>query len=289
MISCFLMGGLGNQLFQIFTTISLAMKHGNAFTFLNLDVLTDGSTATTVRYTYWKNILANLVPFLTNSYGYNILQKEKSFEHNELDITISPNDKILIQGYFQSYKYFQTNYNTIYKLLNFDNQKEVLKKKLQINSEYLDKEYLDNSISIHFRMGDYKKLTDYHPIMDYNYYEKSLSYIKSKITSDDINIIYFCEDEDIDIVNEIINKLKQNFTTYNFVSGNRNLEDWEQMLFMSCCHHNIIANSSFSWWAAFLNSWNDKIVCYPSKWFGHRIYHNTKDLCPPEWIKIKND
>ena len=76
------------------------------------------------------------------------------------------------------------------------------------------------------------------------------------------------------------------FPEYNFVRGDNSLQDWEQMIYMSCCHHNIIANSSFSWWAAYLNSRSDKIVCYPSVWFGPSANHDTSDLCPPEWIKI---
>jgi hypothetical protein len=56
---------------------------------------------------------------------------------------------------------------------------------------------------------------------------------------------------------------------------------------MSCCHHNIIANSSFSWWGAYFNSYIDKMVFYPSKWFGDTIKNDTRDLCPPEWIKIQ--
>ena len=282
MISCFLIGGLGNQLFQIFTTISLAISNKIKFVFINLETLTDGSPNTTIRYTYWKNILSRLIPFLTHEYEYNVIEKEKTFEYDEVNIISNTNDKILLIGYYQSYKYFETNYTTIYKLLNFDKQKEIVLKKIQLSADYLT-----NSISIHFRIGDYKKLIDYHPIMNYNYYENSLNYIKTKNTSDNINVIYFYEEEDIDAVNEIINKLKQQFTTYNFISVNKNLEDWEQMLFMSSCNHNIIANSSFSWWAAYLNSWNNKIVCYPSKWFGCKALHNTKDLSPPDWIKIE--
>jgi len=56
---------------------------------------------------------------------------------------------------------------------------------------------------------------------------------------------------------------------------------------MSCCQHNIIANSSFSWWAAYFNTNPNKIICYPEKWFGPQLsQHNTKDLFPPSWHKI---
>jgi hypothetical protein len=65
------------------------------------------------------------------------------------------------------------------------------------------------------------------------------------------------------------------------------MEDWQQLLLMSCCRHNIIANSSFSWWAAYFNNNPDKIVCYPDKWFGPQLSHNdTRDLCPENWNRI---
>jgi hypothetical protein len=278
MITCYLMGGLGNQLFQIFATISSAMIQHNKFVFLNSEALSQGNV--TIRYTYWKNLLSNLKPFLINSFDYDIVEKEKSFKYNELN-KYEPTTNIILHGYFQSYKYFQDNFKTIYRLLGFEKKKEILINKLQITNEYLS-----NSISMHFRLGDYKNLQQYHPIMDYEYYEKSLTYIKSKITTHNINVIYFCEEEDIDVISKTVNRLKEKFEDFTFVLVDKNLEDWEQMLLMSCCHHNIVANSSFSWWAAYLNSWSDKIICYPSVWFGPKAGHDTKDLCPPEWNKI---
>jgi len=56
---------------------------------------------------------------------------------------------------------------------------------------------------------------------------------------------------------------------------------------MSCCDDNIIANSSFSWWGAYFNDKPNKIVCYPSKWFGHNMNNDTRDLCPSSWKKIE--
>ena len=85
----------------------------------------------------------------------------------------------------------------------------------------------------------------------------------------------------------MIKKLKSKHTNFKFERGGAQLQDWEQMLLMSCCEHHIIANSTFSWWGAYLNMNPDKIVCYPKKWFNSES-HNTDDLFPEEWIKILN-
>ena len=141
---------------------------------------------------------------------------------------------------------------------------------------------------MHFRIGDYKKQQEYHPLATYEYYERALEYIQNTLTPDEkFTILYFCEDVDIEDVLATTNKLIIKFPNYNFIRGDNTLADWEQMLYMSLCHHNIIANSSFSWWAAYFNSRDDKIVCYPSVWFGEKANNDTKDLCPSEWIKIK--
>jgi hypothetical protein len=280
MITCNLMGGLGNQIFEIFATISYALKSHNNFKFLALDKLGEG--ATTIRYTYWNSFFSNLKPFLIHNLPnlHNCI-KENGFHYNELDINKMVNKDIIISGYFQSYKYFEANYPIICRLIGLDKMKDTLLNKLNLQVKDLE-----NYVSLHFRLGDYKKLQDYHPLATYEYYERSLNYIKKCKPNIDLNIMYFCEEEDIEDILIKINKLKEVFPNYNFNRGDKTLEDWEQMILMSCLNHNIIANSSFSWWGAYFNSWNDKIICYPSVWFGECANIDTKDLCPPEWIKI---
>ena len=147
-----------------------------------------------------------------------------------------------------------------------------------------NKEDFNNVISLHFRLGDYKNLQHCHPLATYEYYKNSLNFIKNKdSTNTQYKVLFFCENDDIDDVTNKINNLEKEFPHYTFVRGDNSLEDWEQLLLMSCCHHNIIANSSFSWWGAYFNSRADKIVCFPSVWFGPSCENDTKDLCPPEW------
>ena len=84
-----------------------------------------------------------------------------------------------------------------------------------------------------------------------------------------------------------IQALHKKFENIQFKKATDQLDDWEQLLLMSCCKHNIIANSSFSWWGAYFNDNNDKIVCYPSIWFGPKLADkDTSDLFPNKWHKI---
>jgi len=279
MLTCNLMGGLGNQIFQIFATISYSIKSKNPFKFLNVEVLGGGNI--TVRNTYWKTFFYQLKPFLIETLPQLNVIREKDFTYNELDINELSDNECMIYGYFQSYKYFENHFQTIYKLINLELMKNNLLDKIN-----LSKTFFTNTVSIHFRLGDYKKLQDFHPILSCEYYEKSLEYIELKMPTQKFVILYFCEDEDHEEVLLIVNKLSDKFQNYTFIRCDNKLEDWEQLLLMSCCEHNIIANSSFSWWAAYFNSNANKLVCYPDTWFGPSSNLDTKDLCPSEWVKI---
>ena len=265
MITCELMGGLGNQLFQIFATIAHAYKCQTKFYFLNVERLGN-------RNTFWTTFFHNLKKYLLPSFPTLHICGESEFAYHSIP-THTQHTKLF--GYFQSDKYFKNYYPEIYKLIGIEEMKNTLISKIKVDL---------NTISMHFRIGDYIYHKQCHPIIPYEYYENALFYFQQFSTP--FTIIYFCEDEDIQIVEETIYKLKQKFS-YEFIRGDNTLQDWEQMLYMSLCSHNIIANSTFSWWGAYFNN-KDKIVCYPSTWFGPQLsQHNTKDLCPEDWIKIQ--
>jgi hypothetical protein len=100
--------------------------------------------------------------------------------------------------------------------------------------------------------------------------------------------LFFCEKEDTAQVCQLVDKLHEIYPMVEFVKVDDSIEDWKQMILMSCCNDHIIANSSFSWWGAYFNDNIDKRVIYPSQWFGPVLQHNdTRDLCPSGWIKIE--
>jgi len=143
------------------------------------------------------------------------------------------------------------------------------------------------NISIHFRIGDYKFLQHSHNILPYHYYELALHTIIQKLPNENINVFVFGEQEDNDIVFHMIEQLKQKYPQIHFIKIDDNIPDWKQLLLMSCCDSNIIANSSFSWWGAYFNRNKRKIVCYPSVWFGPSLSHNyVGDMFPDTWTQI---
>lgn len=278
MITCDLCGGLGNQFFQIVATISYAIQLNSEYKFLNSET---SPSIFKPRNTYWNTFFSEIKGVIGDSFPDMVQIKQPDFKYYDMLELKEVKDKeinIKLIGYFQSYKYVEKNYQEIYKILDIEN-----KKQQTLESSNLTVNFLEDTVSLHFRMGDYKKLHWIYPIMNYNYFVKALNYIK--VTDTFSNILYFCEDEDINEVNTIICMLKEQFPN-NFMRC-PNLLDWEQMLMMSLCKHNIIANSSFSWWGAYLNSNENKIVCYPFQWFEQNVKHDTSDLCPNEWIKIE--
>jgi hypothetical protein len=291
MLTCNLQGGLGNQLFQIFTTIALSIKTNQSFFFINKHKLTSDTAAangTTVRYSYWDTFLSNMKPFIKDQDKLPKLElyfKEQSFSYDPSILINLLNNQQLVKmlvGYFQSSKYFDVYKDKIFQLLKIANKQLVMK------VLYETKINFDNTISMHFRLGDYKKYPEIYPILTTEYYTNSINYILSQSTNKNThkNILYFCEDDDFNDVLQIIIQLQQIYTELIFERADNTLADWQQMLLMSLCKDNIIANSTFSWWGAYFNTNPTKSVCYPAKWFHPKAGNNIEDLCPNDWTAI---
>lgn len=295
MLTCNLQGGLGNQLFQIFTTIALSLKTSNSFFFQNKYQLTNDADITngaTVRYTYWETFLSGLKPFIKEQDNLpfpDMIIKEKGFNHDPSIILNLLNNqqkvKILV-GYFQSHKYFDIYKKSLIKLLKIEGLQQLVYKKVE--SDIIGNIEFETSVSIHFRLGDYKKLQDYHPILSINYYINALKIVinKKKTIKPLKTVIFFCEDDDLNEVLEKVDELIEVFPELDFCRGGQGFCDWEQMMLMSLCSSNIIANSTFSWWGAYFNTNPTKNVCYPATWFGPRAGHDTSDLFPDDWIMV---
>lgn len=271
MLTCYLQGGLGNQLFQIFTTISYALTHKRPFTFTNKSQLD------TKRSTYWHSFLSSLAKF-TQTINYNHFLKisEKAFTYDKLPTSTA--ESIVLYGYFQSPFYFAEHAEAIFRLIRLDEQKTMVLKKIESYNLVLCQ-----CISVHFRQGDYKQLPQHYPLLTYEYYAKAVNYIQSKPQSI-TTLLIFCEQSDLPTVSPILKQLQATFPQLKLQMAPPTLSDWEQLLAMSLCSHNVIANSSYSWWGAYFNSNPEKIVCYPANWFGPKLQQNNiKDLCPTFW------
>ena len=201
MLTIELMGGLGNQLFQIITLMAYSKKCNQPFLLKKVDSLS-GQYVT--RNVYWDTLLKKLNNHLVNAPKcdtYPVL-REKSFSYEELPVR---NTDTKLFGYFQSYKYFDEHGKDIFNFLDFEEYKKVL-------ATTYNKEF----ISMHFRVGDYVKLQHAHPLMSYNYYCNAIEHIIKETNKDDWTILYFCEEADIKYVLDKINKIQKRFPNIKF-------------------------------------------------------------------------
>ena len=278
MIYIELMGGLGNQLFQIFCGISYSLDNKIPFKILkNKNDKVSPLDNISLRPTYFDNFLINISKFTCDNVNLPLLKEPGHFIYKKIPL-IEKDFKL--HGYFQNISYFNNNYDNICKFINIDYFKNNIK--LKYNNYFQNK----LPISLHFRIGDYIKNTSFHPILNINYYIESVKYLNSKLNNINENyyLLIFGEEINNKEINENIEKIKLEFPNLEIVICEYNIEDWEQMILMSLCCHNIIANSSFSWWGAYFNNNSEKIVCYPSIWNGS--VNNIDGLFPNYWNKI---
>lgn len=175
----------------------------------------------------------------------------KEPEHSYTEIPFKEN--IEIEGYFQSEKYFNHCRQDI------------------IDAFQIPYKRLDGFVSLHVRRGDYLKCPDKHPVITYEYIAEAVKYFIGKGYSS----FLVCSD-DIKWCRLNLKPLEVYGAVFTFSTETNPIND---LALMSCCEHNIIANSSFSWWANYLNQNPDAICIAPKNWFGPGNSHlSTKDL-----------
>ena len=182
-------------------------------------------------------------------------------------------DNIYLDGYWQSEKYFGEFAATI--RADFAFKLALSAKNLEIASQISNA----NAVSLHVRRGDYvsnKKTNSVHGVCSPDYYRDAIKTILKRVE----NPVFFVFSDDIAWVR---NNLSIDAETV-FVNHNAGKESYNDMRLMSLCQHHIIANSSFSWWGAWLNSKENKIVIAPKKWFVNQS--NIVDLLPSNWVTL---
>jgi hypothetical protein len=181
----------------------------------------------------------------------------------------------IISGYWQSERYFENISNKIREIFTCKNEDWGIEDQIILKS-ILSSE----SVSLHIRRGDMisnPEVAKVHNACDLNYYNDSISLLNSKLVTPN----YYVFSDDIEWA-------KENIKTFNkttFINHNIGNLAWLDMQLMARCKHNIIANSSFSWWGAWLNNNKEKIVISPKKWF-NTSNNDTKDLIPNGWIRL---
>jgi hypothetical protein len=252
-------GRLGNQMFQYATLYSVAKETGFQ-AILPIVPKTNNEYQNYVLDEIFDNLSIKNSEIKTPKYQFG----EKGVRFDPAIFSIV--DDCNIHGYFQTEMYFSDCASDIRKEFSFNNS--IQDKIEQKYGQILNNEFV---VSIHVRRGDYVRLQDTHPLCTVEYYSEAMKRFPNDTTfmviSDDQN---WCKDN----LSKISSRLL-------FSENNTGPED---MHLMTRCKGNIIANSSFSWWGAWLS--NNKQVVAPSKWYGEKTDLDSSDIIPDRWIKI---
>jgi len=295
MISIQLQGGLGNQMFQYACGRSIAFKLKTEL-FLDTTQLQNYITGYTsrslelgifnIKYFQASNRntkiykplfyrIANVLAFKVGLRGIQTSKYfvEKGYNYNAAIDKVAKDCSLM--GYWQSFRYFENIESLLREEFQFQRILD------DDNQNRLNRINLENSISLHIRRSDYvnNKSHDIHGTCSIEYYKKAVENIASKVS----NPSFFIFSDDIEWA---YTKLNFNYPCV-FVAGNNGAKSYIDMQLMSHCKHNIIANSSFSWWGAWLNSNPNKIVIAPKQWFAEeKMNLQTNDLIPNVWIRL---
>jgi hypothetical protein len=282
-------GGLGNQMFQYAVARAISLRTGQSL-LLDLRHFENKNTR--------KFVLNNFsIPcVMTSSIGHKDLDytgsfirrfamqflkpriqktkfiRERKFNFDERILNIDGN--VYLSGHWQTEKYFLEFRNEILSdfLLRFPLSKggELLYSQIRT----------DNTVALHVRRGDYVtngNSNRFHGVLPLSYYEKATQLLLSR----DRRLKFYVFSDDTKWCMQNLNFLNG----ARFIGDCKGIPDYEQLYLMSKCNHNIVANSSFSWWGAWLNENSTKTVVAPKSWF-QRKGINTDDLIPDGWIRL---
>lgn len=283
-----IIGGLGNQMFQYAYALALKKNgydvkidvsifetyklHGG-YQLENYNISLPNATKIDIDNLVNVSTFEKILKLLFRIKNKRIL-KEKQLSYKK-ELT-NPSSHSYIIGYFQCEKYFKDIGNDILKEFTINKKLSSYSKEIKLKIENSL-----NPISLHVRRGDYisnKKANKVHGTCDIDYYKNSINYFKEKF--DNLNFFIFSDD---------IEWVKNNLNVENavYIEGKEDRIPHEDILLMSLCTHNIIANSSFSWWGAWLNKYDNKIVVAPKRWFQDiKKEEESKTIVPASWIRI---
>jgi len=199
----------------------------------------------------------------------HIVEKSYNFDPDILTL----HDNVYLDGYWQSEKYFSDIEAMIRIEFSFRSETS------EPNRRMLDRIASCNSVSVHIRRGDYVTLPEanaFHGLCPPSYYQSAAERISRQVS----NPVFFVFSDDIAWAEE---NLSLGFETHFMSQNGPERGDQDLRLLIACSHH-IIANSSFSWWGAWLCDNPEKIICAPRKWFNREI--DTPDNLPSSWLKL---
>jgi hypothetical protein len=291
MIIVKLIGGLGNQLFQYALGRNLAEKHKTELKldvswfkkefrnyelcYLNIlqtiaseeEIRSITKMTTSLHNRLYRNLVDKVLPYYLRS---QVVEKHNYFDPRILN---APTNSYL-KGFWQSESYFKDVEGIIRKEFIF---KTPLK---GLNADLGNSMTETNSVSVHIRRGDYVSNPEFnkkHGTCHISYYEGASRYMIQQVP----NPTYFIFSDDIQWVKQHV----KCFEPCIYVTHNTGSNNYKDMQLMSLCKHNIIANSSFSWWAAWLNSNPSKVIVAPKKWFNDASQEN-QDMIPDWWVRL---
>jgi hypothetical protein len=280
-----LLGGMGNQLHQYAYGLFLSHKV-NGDLYLDCEFLNTHSKKLNItfrhfelnkfeiKYKNFKSVLSShlilriIKHFKINSY-FRYFKTKIVFHYTPISEVVDIKINFYyLDGLMGFYKDYQEDLSFLFKNLKIN--QIFLNLLEEVNNLVIG----ENSVAIHIRRTDYLKVGSIHHVLDLDYYTKSINYIKSKVN----NPIFYIFSDDKKFVYE--NFSFENFKILNYSGDNSSFFDF---LAIRQCQHFIIANSTFSWWAAFIGNKKNSIVIAPSVFLANEDL-DFKTTYPKEWL-----